>query len=164
MLVNLEEHMHRRYVSFAVAQNWSMHVKYESRHALYPPEKAAVAVAVVALRPGFLTADWGFLTCALRTVVALRTAVRAVVFVVLRGVVAARAVGARTALRTDVVATRGATTVRAGALVVATRLTAAAVGARFAAVRTASPRTAASAKPTPNIVASAKIRIFLIPG
>lgn len=46
--VNRDEHTHRRYVSFMVAQNWSMHVKYASRQALYPEpnvlEPAAAAV------------------------------------------------------------------------------------------------------------------------
>ena len=31
---NFGEHMHLRYVSLAAAQNWSMHVKYASRHVL----------------------------------------------------------------------------------------------------------------------------------
>lgn len=31
---NFDEHMQRRYASFAVPQNWSMHVKYASRHVL----------------------------------------------------------------------------------------------------------------------------------
>ena len=45
------EHTHRRYVSFCLAQNWSMHEKYASRHVLYPVPNVFDAV-VVAARAG----------------------------------------------------------------------------------------------------------------
>ena len=79
--------MQRRYVSFALAQNWSMHVKYASRHVLYPSSKVPTMVVgvVVAARAG--RAVFGFmlfcLFCA-RGVAAVREMVvaRAVRFVV----------------------------------------------------------------------------------
>ena len=96
MSVRRDEQTHRRYVSFCLAQNWSMQVKYASRHVLYPVPNVLDAVAA---RAGVRAAR--DIAPVIVAVVALR-AVRAFV-----GVAALRAVAVCTdvrALRADVVA------------------------------------------------------------
>lgn len=51
-MFNRDEHMHRRYESLAVAQNWSIQVKYAFLHVLYPVPNVFVTVdgAIVVAR------------------------------------------------------------------------------------------------------------------
>ena len=67
--LNFDEHIQRRYASLAVAQNWSIHVKYASRHVLYPVPNVfdCVAFSVNVARAGVVAAR--------EMVVALRGAV-----------------------------------------------------------------------------------------
>ena len=92
--VNLDEQIHLRYVSLAVPQNWSMHVKYASRHAWYCASNVfdCIPMAEVAARAGRdAVRDMFVLLVARFGVVVLRAdvvliCVRLDVFVVLRDV------------------------------------------------------------------------------
>lgn len=90
MSASLDEHTQRRYVSFWLAQNWSIHVKYASWQVVYPVPNVRDAVVVMAARA--LRDVWGAVVLrgvvmAVRAVVALRPMVGRTVLVRVAGVV-----------------------------------------------------------------------------
>lgn len=84
MSARRDEHTHRRYVSFWLAQNWSIQVKYASRHALYPvPNVFDVVAARAGVRAARDIAPTGVRAVAARAVRAVfgvETALRVAVF------------------------------------------------------------------------------------
>ena len=96
MSASLDEHTQRRYVSFWLAQNWSIHVKYASWQVVYPVPNVRDAVVVMAARAlrdvWDARAAWDAVVLrgvvmAVRAVVALRPMVERAVLVRVAGVV-----------------------------------------------------------------------------